>query len=309
MASTSEILTEITRAMEREIRNFDKGVPSIERLIYKRAVDLLKDLEVKNGKITNTVANIQAINKLKAEIESFILDKRYINSTKSFLTAFDMIEQLQLSYFSSLAVEVGRNKLLTAIKNDAINYTAKELTTQGVNAKVMPGIERLLRINITQGGSIATLMEELRRYITTTTDAKGITTHGALQRHTRQITTDALNQYSANYNETVSQDLGFKWRMYTGSLIETSREWCIHMVAKRYVHVSELNTVIHDNIDGVKICSEKIPCDKKTKLPRGMIEGTDVSNIAKRRGGWQCGHQFGGIPSAVVPKEIRSKFE
>ena len=81
------------------------------------------------------------------------------------------------------------------------------------------------------------------------------------------------------------------------------------MVKKRYVHKSELQTVIDDNIDGVDICSEDIPCNKKTGLPQGMIKGTNASNITQRRGGWQCGHQFGGIPETLVPENIRKKFE
>lgn len=307
MASANEILDDITQAIEREINSFDAKVPAIEKRIYRKVIELLSDLEVKNGKVTNSTANIAKIGKLKTEIQNLILDKNYIKSTKNFLVAFDAIEQLQVSYFASLSVDIGRGKLLSSIKNDSVNYTAKQLTEAGVNEKVMPGIERILRTNILQGGSVADMIEQFREYLTTTVDESGNKSLGALQKHTKQITTDSLNQFSANYNETISQDLGFKWRMYTGSLLETSRPWCVHMVKKKYVHESELNTVITDHIDGVKICSDQIPCSKKTGLPSGMIKDTNASNIANRRGGWQCGHQFGGIPDALVPKNLRDK--
>jgi hypothetical protein len=309
MASPNQILIDITRAIEREINAFNKTVPAIERQVYQKIIELTKDLEVKNGVIANSTKNLLQIGKLKKEIEKLLLNKSYLKSAKTFLVAFDVVEQLQQSYFSELAVKITPKVLLKSIKTDAVKYTAEQLTSQGVNQKVMPGIEQILNTNIRQGGSVADMVEQFRIHLTTHKDAQGNTVHGALQRHAKQITTDSLNQYSANYNEAITSDQGWKWRMYTGSLLETSREWCIHMVAKKYVHESELNTVINDNIDGVKICSDKIPCTKSTGLPQGMIKGTDASNIAQRRGGWQCGHQFGGVPDAFVPKQLRDKFK
>jgi len=307
MASHSKILDDIVKSIDADIASFQGKMPDMEGKIYSKILELAKDLEVKNGRITNSVQNIRAIGKLMQEIQKVMLSPEYVDRVENFTKAFDQVEKLQASYFSALAVDIKPKKLLGAIKMDAIGYTIDQLTEAGISAKVSPGIEQILRNNVTQGGSFSDLMEQMRSYITTTTDADGNKSLGALERHTSQITTDALNQYSASYNETVSSDLGFKWRMYTGSLLETSRPWCVHMIKKKYVHESELETVISDNIDGVQICSGEIPCNKKTGLPSGMMKGTNASNVAQRRGGWQCGHQFGGVPDAVVPKGLRDK--
>jgi hypothetical protein len=272
-------------------------------------VELAKDLKVKNGKLENSVENIRAISKLSSEIEKMILDPKYKANVENFTKAFEIVTELQKSYFSSLSVKVGRQDLLKAIQKDAVGYTVKQLTEQGVARSVSNGIDQILRRNVTSGGSFSSMLDDMKNYIVSGKDENGNPVPGAMRRYARQITTDSLNQYSATYNETVSEDLGFKWRMYTGSLLETSRPWCVHMVGKKYVHQSELQTVISDNIDGVKICSKEIPCSKKTGLPNGMIEGTNASNVAQRRGGWQCGHQFGGVPSAVVPKHLRDQFK
>lgn len=308
MASPHEILTELTKAIEREVNGFDKSVPTLQKGMYNRVLEMLKDLELKNGRIQSSVKNILMIGKIKAELESLILNKAYVKQVGSFLTAFDVVDELQRTYFAEVAVKVTPNKLLGALKKDAVKYTADQLTKMGVNSKVMPGIETILRTNIAGGGSMADLTDQLREYITTTKTETGESL-GALQRHTRQITTDAVNQYSANYNAAISQDLGFEWYAYQGSLLATSRPWCRYMVKKRFVHKSELSTVINDHIDGVKICSKEIPCSKKTDLPSGMIEGTNENNVIIRRGGWNCGHQFGGVPDAMVPKQLRDQFK
>jgi hypothetical protein len=303
-----KILNDIVSTIEKEIERFDGKIPSTEKKIFDKVLELTKDLEVKNGRITNSIKNINSIGKLLKEVESIIVNKEYVKDVDSMLKVFDEIEGLQKNYFSSLAVDVGRNKLLGAIKNDAINYTVDQLTEAGIRAEFGEGLKNILQTNIRSGGSYADLTDQLREYVKGGKDADGKPIPGKLQRYTRGAVTDALNQYSASYNETVASGLNWKWRMYTGSLIETSRPWCVHMIGKKYVHESELSTVITDNINGVKICSAEIPCNKKTGLPSGMMKGTNAENISQRRGGWGCGHQFGIVPDSVVPKAIRDKI-
>lgn len=305
----NQILDKIVKSIQKEVDRFDSGIPSVERRVYERIIELSGKLKTRGGRLENSVENIRAISELSSEIEKLIIDPKYKASVTDFTKAFEVVSQLQQSYFASLSVKVGRKDLLKAIQKDAVGYTVKQLTDQGVAKSVSQGIESILRRNITEGGSLGSMIEQMRAFIVSGVDENGNPIPGAVRRYARQITTDSLNQFSATYNETISEDLGFEWRMYTGSLLETSRPWCVHMVEKKYVHKSELQTVISDNIDGVKICSKDIPCNKKTGLPSGMIEGTNASNVAQRRGGWQCGHQFGGVPSAVVPKELRLKFE
>lgn len=304
-----KILNDIVKTIETEIDRFDGKIPATEKRIFDRVLELTKDLEVKNGRITNSVQNINAINKLLKEVERIVVGKDYVKEVGSMLKVFDEIETLQKSYFSSLAVDVGRKPLLSAIKKDSINYTVDRLTEAGIRAEFGEGLKSILQTNIKSGGSYADLTDQLREYIKGGKDANGNPIPGKLQRYTRGAVTDALNNYSASYNEAVGIDLGWKWRMYTGSLIETSRAWCVHMVKKKYIHESELNTVITDNIDGVKICSEEIPCNKKTGLPSGMMKGTNAENISQRRGGWGCGHQFGVVPDLVVPKNLKDKIK
>lgn len=304
MTSQERALNAIIREIEKSVSGFDKSIPSIEKQVYSRLTELVKDLKLQSGRIAMVTENVRLIASIKSEIEKLILSKPYLKSVKEFLSTFDAVTTLQNNYFTTMVDKFSPSRVLNSVKKEAINSTATALTEAGISANVTEGIQNILRRNINEGGQFSQLLDDLKGFIVSSTDNPGV-----LARYANQITTDALNQYSATYNETVSSDLGFKWRMYTGSLLETSRPWCVHMVKKKYVHESELQTVISDHIDGVKICSSEIPCNKKTGLPSGMIKGTDASNVANRRGGWQCGHQFGGVPDAVVPKNIRMKFE
>lgn len=304
MTDQERALEKIVSEIEKATTGFSKSIPGIERQVYEKLIDLVRELKTSNGKIQMVSENVRLIAKVKAEIENIILNPRYKSEVKKFLGAFESVTLLQDAYFSTMVDKYSPAKVLGQVKQDAVKQAAIDLTEAGISANVTTGVQNILRRNITEGGSFASLMDDMRGFLVTTEDSPG-----ALQRYASTITITSLNTYSATYNETISSDLGFQWRMYTGSLLETSRPWCVHMVKKKYVHVSELQTVISDNIDGVKICSGDIPCNKKTGLPSGMMEGTNASNVTQRRGGWSCGHQFGGVPDAVVPANLRAKIK
>jgi len=87
--------------------------------------------------------------------------------------------------------------------------------------------------------------------------------------------------------------LGLVWYQYVGSLITTSREFCIHLVGKRYVHESEITGIINGKIDGEKVSLA------------GLIPDTTKDNFPILRGGYNCRHQMLAVSEATVPKKVR----
>lgn len=102
----------------------------------------------------------------------------------------------------------------------------------------------------------------------------------------------------------MTDDLGLEWFEYVGSNIETTREFCEHLTEKRYIHKSEIKTILKGEIDG-----HQCAMNERTGLPKGMIEGTTEQNFQVNCGGWNCRHQLVPVAKEAVPKEIRAKFE
>jgi hypothetical protein len=164
-------------------------------------------------------------------------------------------------------------------------------------------VRDILNKNITTGGNISDFIEETRIYLTDTNEGEG-----ALKKYSKTIVTDALNQYSRQYNQLVSDDLGFKFFQYVGSLRETSREFCVKMIEAKegcmvYFHVSQINELLSG-----KICGEQIHINEKSNLPSGMIKGTNTANFFVNAGGYGCNHGVFGVSTLLVPKELREKF-
>jgi hypothetical protein len=103
---------------------------------------------------------------------------------------------------------------------------------------------------------------------------------------------------------SINADLGLKWFAYRGSNIKTTREFCLHMTKKEYIHESEFETVLSGNID-----CHQCRIYERTGLPQGLIEGTTPENFPTYRGGWNCQHGLYPVPEIMVPKKVREKLE
>lgn len=295
--------SELAKTIDDAINQFSDSIPAIQKKMLNDVVNQIKGLETTNdGSIVNSVNNLKVIADIKAKLQDTMLNNSYLRSVKSFTDAFQEVSDLNASYFSTIEKQFQTSPLLKQIQKMSIDATINSLTEAGLEAYVTTGIAQLLQRNITSGGSFASLQEQLGNYITGNQGSEG-----ALQRYTKQITTDALNQYSANYIQTVSSDLGLDWFMYTGSNIKTTREFCEHLTEKLYIHRSELSIIITGDIDGFQ-CR----INPKTKLWYGAIPDTNTLNFQVNRGGFNCGHQLIPVMDGVVPKDkldVQDQFE
>jgi hypothetical protein len=295
----------LLKLIQDHIDSFNESIPKHQRDIYNKVAELLKGLQLKSGRIDiNNIENYKLIPKVLKEIESFMLDPAYQKSVADYLTAFDTVSAVHNTYFSTLVKDFKPTKVLAEVKKQSIDATLNSLTEAGVNEYIGKKAGELLRTSITSGMKYADMVDSLRSFIVGDAQADG-----SLARYAKQITTDALNQYSAQYSSTLSQDLGLEWGMYVGSNLTTTRPFCEHLTKKRYIHKSELSTVLNVSIDGVKLCSKEIPCAKTTGLPSGMIPGTNPENFIINRGGYNCGHQFIWVTESMVPKDVLDKFK
>lgn len=299
MADSREILKKIVDLIDTQTTTFDESIQPIQKDIADELAILVKDLEIRNGKVLLSIKNLKTIGAIKKKLEKIIINPTYKGSVDNLVSSFTEISKLHIDYFNAQQSEVGNIKLLEEIQNQSIEATKNSLLGAGINANLIEPIQDILRQNITTGGKYTDLVTQLSNYISNN-DA-GL---GALQRYTQQITTDSLNQFSRQYHDTISNDLGYDWYMYTGSNKVTTRQWCKLMTAKKWVHKSELPTLVSGEVDGVQ-CK----LNPKTDLPLGMVDNTNEDNVITYCGGYNCGHGFYSVKKNFVPQNIRAKFE
>jgi hypothetical protein len=289
----------ILQLIDQSTTDFQGSIPDMQKKIYGDLQEYIKKLDLRDGRIMNNLQNLQLIGQIKNRLRKILSGKDYNKLVSDFTEAFDEVANLNQQYFADFNFKFKPKKTLPVIKQLAIDQTIEDLIGQGMAESIIKPITEILKSNITTGGSYAKFQEQLRTHIVN--DENGA---GSLQRYTKQITTDAINQFNAQYHDTIAQDLQFNWGQYVGSNLTTTREFCERLTAKEWVHRTELPSIIKGKIDGVDI-----KLSKTTGLPVGMIPGTNVDNFKVNRGGYQCGHQFFWVPDNAVPDAIKKKFE
>lgn len=300
---------DILKAIDKAVEKFNAKIPSAQKRMFDGIAEELKRLDTKSGKIKATVSNLKIIQSIKNKLTRLIVTPEYLKDVKEFVTQFNEITKLQNAYWQSVEKDFTPRVLLREIRKQAIGDTIKNLTAAGIGSTISEQIATILRTNITTGGSYAQMTEQLREKILNTK------TDGALEKYAKQITTDSLHQYSAQYSQTVSSDLGFDWYSYQGSEIMTSRPFCQAMVENnRYFHISQVPNLLK-GLDAqgnrLKYIDNKTGEEKsvglydKTELPLGFIAGTNTANFFINRGGYGCGHQARPVSERIVPIAVR----
>lgn len=303
----ADSFSDIIDLIQSKIEQFQKEVPAVQKSMLNTVLVELKDLDLDSkGNIKTSVSNLKTIGKIKGNLSHLILTDNYLTNVNGFLDSFLAVANLQNQYWQGIESEFTPGKLLDEIKSQAITDTANILTENGIAANISDALQAIMQTSVSSGGSYADLTEQLR---TALTDQPG--DPGLLSKYSRTYTTDALNTFAAQYNQTISDDLGYEWFAYQGSDIETTRPFCDAMTDFTFFNVEEIprllaaeNLYYTNKKTGKR---ELVPIYPKTGLPQGMKAETTPANFQTLRGGWNCGHQIRPVPASAVPTYIKNR--
>lgn len=284
------LVNEQLKLIDESVSDFVDGLPVTERAVFDNVMKLVKQLELNGDTIVSNTANVRLVAKIKAELESIVLNDKYLEKVDGFVKAFDKVSAVNRDYFATIAVNYSPEKVVEQVKKLNIETTIEDLTQQGIGAAYTDGIRDLLVTNVTSGARYEDLVGSLRDYIIGKDGEDG-----TMVRYAKQIATDSLNQYNGQYIKTVTDDLGLEWYMYVGSNLRTTRPFCKAMTELLYFHKSEIPDIIRGNING-----------KKVSLA-GVSKDTTAQNFFTLRGGYNCGHQIYPVLTSVVPESVRAR--
>ena len=300
---------EVVAKLDAASNAFDGVITKTEQKIFDSAVELIKKLDVDAyGNIKMSTANLKVLSDIKSRLSQIASkDKAYLQGVKELAASFDSIYKSQTVYYAKHFAEKTLNdkakSKYEAMKRVAVTTTIDGLTGAGLQSNVLDPLAKTLLRAVTSGAKYADLVNELRNQLMTTD-----TGEGSLAKYAKTYATTALTQYAGQNNRLFTDDLGAEWFQYVGSEIETTREFCHHLTAKEFIHVSEIPDILSGKIeyDG-KVHQCKM--NPKTDLPYGLIEGTTPENFQVNVGGWNCRHQLVPVAKEAVPQNIRAKFD
>lgn len=296
-------LTDIIDTLDNAADSFESIATKEQKKLFDEVLTLAKDLETDTlGKVKQTIGNLKRLTQIKAKLAALAKDKDWAAGIAKFAQYFGTLQKMQNEYYSQHFPEATfsetakkKNELM---KQLAVQNTIEALMGDGLKANVTDKLNDILLRAVTTGAKYSDLQEELRAHLMGKDGGQG-----ALVRYTTAYATTALSQYTGQHNKLLTDDLDTEWFMYTGSNKETTREFCEHLTAKKYIHRSEIPTILTGKIDDYQCAIYP-----KTGLPYGMIEGTTPENFQCNCGGWNCRHQLVPVADAVVPAHLRARF-
>lgn len=300
--------SDIVDAIKKAVRKFNKNIPASQLAISKAIDKELRRLDVNDDRIKPTVANLKIVAGIKNKLLNVILTEKYLKNVKEYLAAFNTVSQLHAEYWRSIDKKFRPSSILKGIKQIAVQDTIQKLTEAGLQNNVGRPISDILTQNITHGGSYYEMITGLRKMINGKPGQPGL-----LVKHVSGVGLDAINQYSRNYTQIASADIGFEWYGYRNTLIVTSRPFCRSMTERRYFHVSEIPGILKAKgltyIEPKTGQRKKVPLNAKTGLPDGMYATTTAENFLTLLGGYNCGHQAGPVSAELVQAQAPKLYE
>ena len=285
-----QTIQQLLNLLEGSVDKFLEGLPEVQRQTYTRLLALLKELDTQGDTIQNSVRNIRLLGSIKQELDDLVLNDKYLNSVKEFVTAYGAVARLNDRYFSTVADRYSPPKMLAEVRKQAVNDAVAALTENGIGANYTDQLRDIVKTAITSGGSYSDLTEKLRTTITGTDEEAG-----KLMKYARQVTTDGINQFNRTYQKAVTDDLGFKWFRYVGSNLRTTRPFCREMTKpeNEYFHISQVPDIIKGRLNSGEVDTQ------------GLRKETNSTNFFIYAGGYNCGHSIIPVPEALVPDAVR----
>lgn len=260
---------------------YARQIIGVQEDLYNDLTRILKDLELDpEGYIKQSAGNRKILREAQSSFDRIISKSNYSDFIEQHLRVIPTINSLNEEYFTSIAKSFSSNKnFIKSLQAESIQTVNNYLLQDGLAAQIKLPINEILNQNINSGGQFAGMLKQLRTFIEGNDQVEG-----RLMSYSRNFLKDSLFQYSRGYQQSVTSDLGLEFYLYSGGLIDKSREFCIER-AGNYYH--------HKEVQAWASLSWQ-----------GRSQLTTESSIFILAGGYGCLHEIIPVHVSVVPKAV-----
>jgi hypothetical protein len=248
------------------LKRFNGTISQVEIDLFQRIDQALGKLDTRAGNVARSAANLRAINGIRREFLAAQNSPIYSQMTRQLASEFSESAKILDGYFAAVSEAYSTPQALyKAITDEYIAATVSELQF-GALGNLESQVTQILRTNLSAGANLQTLRNQV---------SKPFIGDKLLTSRAEALVDDALNQFSRNYTQAVSDDLGLVHYFYRGTIIKTSRDFCREKVGNYYT-LDEVLSWANSPF-------------------AGMIKGTNRANIMTNLGGNKCRHRLAPV--------------
>lgn len=262
----------------------------LERSLYLKLIEVLSLMDSDGDNVRFTARNADVLLRFRTDVSQYLRDNAGISSISQSLRR---LTDASVSISEAVTGIASNTSTLTAIQETFANIVTDRVF--GAADLLKSDFAVILFRHIGLGTTKSQVIREFRSLL----DGSDAI------RYAQQLATDAIYQYDGTVQKHLADELNLDAFMFVGSLIETSREGCIHMVnAPKPVEICKGNGEKRKCINkenrfkdiflqsgGFKI--DDIPfIIEMNENDSGWNPETNKENYLSLRNGYNCRHQI-----------------
>jgi len=281
-------LDDIRKAIDDNLENVPdelfNAVEREQRLLFIEISALLDELEVAEGQIVTSQANIIKVQQINEKINALLFgqDSTYVQALIKYGKGMKVQSELTKSYFKELLGEFENKPIYDDVVKAAQTTAIDALTQDAINSAFNQPLKNILNQSVSTGVKKSEAVESLRQFVQGG-EFNGNPVDGKLIKYVKQVARDGFSVADRQLVKTIATDLEMEWWIYGGSVVKDSRKFCKDRVGK-YFHSKE--------VEGWAAL------DWQGKAP--VNEGTIFIIL----GGYNCLHTALPVIAEMVPKEV-----
>lgn len=269
---------------------FLSGVKRSEKEIFAGILELLSQLEVRNGVFVASPENLRIASTINEQIKQVMLSSEYSKALGEFAKGFDVQAELTQEYFLK-ALQVETPAIAASLVQIAKRNAVDLLINRGNDADFLYPLRDIIEQSVVNNASYAETLKAIREMVEGSDQFES-----RLMSYSRGIALDTFAIADASVIATYSNEYEFEWFRYVGGTMKTTRPFCLERDGNFY-HKREIEAWG----EGKKTTGLKLPSSGGWG---GRIDGTTASTIFSYRGGYACRHLIMPVSVFSVPKDV-----
>lgn len=255
---------------------FLTGVKRSEKQILDGVLELISQLEVRDGYFVASPENLRLASLINEQVKQIMLQSEYSKALAEFAKGFDIQADLTQEYFLK-ALQVETPAIALALVETAKRNAVDLLINRGNDADFLYPLRDIIEQSVVNNSTYAETLKAVREFITGSDQFES-----RLMSYSRGIALDTFSIADASVVATYSNEYEFEWFQYVGGEMKTTRPFCLERDGN-YYHRKEVEAWG----DGKKTTGLSLPSSGEWG---GRIDGTTASTIFSYRGGYNCRH-------------------
>ncbi len=252
-----------------------KEITAFQERTATRMAGILADLEIVEGRLVASQANMARLSTVINELEANFADPKWQAAVGQYLASFTELEDGLKAYSAGFgALDSG---LLTTLKTQYQTLSASYLLdATSFTRTLQQPIMQEVGASIASGGRYRDLVMAVSNIVTGGDDSDG-----AVLGNARTAVNDMVSIYERTATQAAATSVGAEFFLYQGRPIDTTRDFCRQREGK-YWHKKEVESW-------------------GSMTWAGQIPGTNATTIFSVLGGYNCRHLLVPVARRDVP--------